>query len=245
MNNAHSIINTYPIDKNKYPLTKNVSFTTYVIKQNEYLFIPDNWFHWIYTEPFTISIHYKSFNRFSANENNNEECDLFYSNVKSNEPFTGIGSIQEPFNVDDFFTQNSEYQVHAMYSTTEDVSPVTKTKDEEHSKYMKQNKMSFFIKESKETDYFIYMGMNKMSPELSIYHEYSNLNHIIPSLYEYNYTPYVWMNLNKRIHSGLHYDTYGSIVYVLSGQKKVLMADPSSYHNLYITNLPKSKNLFI
>jgi len=245
MNTSHSIINKYPIDTNKYPLTKNVSFSTFVIKSNEYLFIPHNLFHWIYAELYTISVHYKSFNGFLSNETNKEECDLFYSNIKTKEPFIGTGTCNEPFNTNDFYKQNREYNVHAMYSTTEDVSPVSKTADEEHTKYMKYNKMSFFINESKDTDYYIYMGMNNMTPDLSIYQYYSNLNNIISSMYEYKYVPYVWMNLNKKIHSGLHYDTYGSLVYVLSGEKTVIMANPSEYNNLYLTTLPKSKNLFI
>ena len=49
--------------------------------------------------------------------------------------------------------------------------------------------------------------------------------------------PTLWINLDKRVNSGLHYDGTNRVLYVVEGSKKVILAHPSQKKNLYIENM--------
>jgi len=72
----HSSISSYPIDYNIFPLAKNCRFIEIDLNENEYIFIPAFWMHWVFTEPYNISMNYLIY------DINHDEENLFINNIK-------------------------------------------------------------------------------------------------------------------------------------------------------------------
>ena len=225
----HSTIINYPIDYTLFPNAKNVIFHEYIITPKEYLFIPHHWFHWIFSEPYTVSSHYIFYNHNikSHNDDQEEYSDLFYNDIVDNQPFTGKSMKDLPFNINDLLT--STFKFRALCSNEYDVSPLKK-QDSQH-KYLKIDTISNLLKESKEKNIYAYVGKNSIDKTLDIYND---MNNIIHSSYTYHYEPTLWFTIDKPVQSGLHFDSYSSLIYILSGQKKVLLAEPTHINNLYM-----------
>jgi hypothetical protein len=45
----HSLIISYPINYNSFPFAKNCQFIEINLNENEYIFIPKYWMHWLFT----------------------------------------------------------------------------------------------------------------------------------------------------------------------------------------------------
>ena len=241
MNNLHSKIISYPIDLSLFPKAESVSFMEFELTENQYIYIPKLWYHWIYTDPNTISLHYNFSNNLSMNDchQNNDLCDLFYQDLQSNLPFTGVSHTNHTINADIFYKENESIIVHGLYGETEDMSPVHKTGNPNDSKYFKIGPISDFVKDSITTQLYIYMGLNPLTMNYSIYDKFSSIKSIILSDYDYNVNkPTLWMNLSKKVNSGLHYDNNSSLIYILSGKKKILLAKPNQSNQLYIQPFP-------
>ena len=53
----------------------------------------------------------------------------------------------------------------------------------------------------------------------------------------FTYIPRLWFNFDKCVDSGLHYDKQDSILYVLTGRKKVLLSHPQFLQYIYLDGI--------
>lgn len=225
---SHSRIVHYPIS-DEFPLAKDVVFHEYIIEANEYLFIPKHWFHWIFSEPETLSCHYVfTSDRVEASSSN--ESDLFQMDVESGKPFRGVGLCEEPVSIYDYYQKEANEFVYGIISSNDDVSPLRKVGNED--KYVFMDTIKNVIQ--MDTSYYKYIGKQVMSRYSSFYETYKQMNQFISTTSLFSYVPTIWCSLDKPVQSGLHYDNYSSVVYMITGRKRVLLAEPASYPNLYV-----------
>lgn len=225
---SHSSINSYPIDFNKFPLSKDVEFHEYIIGPNEYLFIPTGWFHWIFSEPYTFAITHV------LPKNMEEKSDSFYRKMSKNLPFTGKKDSLPEFDMKLFLTTHKDTVVRGLVTNSTDSSPVDKLDGSEKSRVFDTIE-NIVNKDNIDHTHRYYMGMlsiEKLSVEMLI--PYADINNIIVA-HGYKATNiYIWLSLSKEIDSGLHYDGDDRILHVLSGRKRILLASPKYKHKLYV-----------
>lgn len=227
----HSIIIDYPIDYNKFPLAKKCEFMEIELNEGEYVFIPENVLHWIFTEPYTIALSF-SINEIETNDIN----DILYNKIKTKVPFKA-NSKKVSIDYKNFINKFQNEVFSVLYSDGYDSSPVYKPY-ERCKKFFEDDKLINIIKKNKKNGYYSYVGQNKMTEKLSFFKEIKNFINVNDSLYM-AYIPYLWLSINKPINSGLHYDAYDSLLYVLKGKKKVLLAKPNYEKYIYTTTLER------
>ena len=226
INDSHSLIIDYPIDYNIFPLAKNEKMYKIELNKNEYLTIPRLWFHWVFTEPNTVSINYEiPYIKFTSEENR------FFRSFKYNNPFKSYNpNIDIKYN--DFIQSSLDNNFRAIISETNDCSPVIKNSS---IKYFYNNSLSNII--TKNSDY-IYIGKNTINQN-NILFPLSHIDTIIKKE-EYDniyYNSSVWFTLDKMINSGLHHDNTYNIIHVLDGKKTIYLFHPESERNLYIRDM--------
>ena len=228
INDSHSLIIDYPIDYNLFPQANNTKIYKVELNKNEYIIIPKFWFHWVYTDPKTISISYEIPTvDFISHQNNH-----FNDSINSSSPYKGIHNIAD-IKYDDFINSSLNENYKAIISETSDCSPVIKNRS---SKYYYNNTLSNII--SRNNNNYVYIGHNSIHQTNMLY-SFSDIKTIINRKY-YNHIYYkstVWFTLDKIINSGLHLDSTNNIIYVLDGKKTIYLIHPNSVNNLYIRNM--------
>jgi len=250
--NNHSEIIDYPIDINRFPLAQKCKFIKAVINENQYLYIPNRWFHLVLTDPNTVAI------SFDILEIDGNKENYFYNYYKNRIPFKKNGNKYK-FDYNGFINSSLNSEFTVLHSNSHDCSPVIKNDDQQ--KYFKNNKLQNVL-ENRNNNEYLYVGSNDI-PRHNNYKEitdYINFdeetrNKYVDNLFEYNFdynfkdyddNVYLkcdrsfWMTLDKGINSGLHYDDYGKFLYVLHGKKTVYLAPYTSKDNLYITTYDKA-----
>jgi hypothetical protein len=233
---AHSNITNYPIDYNTFPLVKNCEIHKIELCENQYLFIPENWFHWVFTEPNTLSVHYEINNINFIDDNNN-----FYKSIKYSEPF--LNEFNSKYNIKhmDFINKSLNHSYRATFSDTDDCIPVQK---KQTKKFFHSNTLANIIDINITNNYHTYVGNNKIDSD-NIMNNFRSINDIIdPNFHnDISYVPSVWFTLNKRVNSGLHYDPTPNLIYIVDGKKTIYLFPPSCYNNLYIEEYPLIKTI--
>ena len=236
INDCHSNITNYPIDYNTFPLAKNCQIHKIELYKNQYLFMPKNWFHWIYTEPNTLSVHYKIYNINFIDNNNN-----FYNSLKYSKPF--FKAFNSKYNIKhmDFINKSLNHSYRAIFSETDDCIPVQK---DQTKKFFHLDNLANIIDINFTNNYHTYVGNNKIDPD-NIMNNFGFINDIIDNDYHngIHYDPSVWFTLDKRVNSGLHCDTTPNLIYMVDGKKTIYLFSPSCYHNLYIKEYPLIKTI--
>lgn len=224
MNNAHSIIIDYPIDYIKYPLAKTEKIYKVELNKNEYLIIPKYWFHWVYTDPSTISVNYEiGFVNFKDYDNH------FYNSINISNPYKGYNNNFD-IKYTDFINSSLDHNFRSIISQTNDCSPVIKNN---LKKYYYNDILSNIIEKNKENH--VYIGHNNIHKN-SVLSPISHIKSIIDRTFYYDiyFKSTVWLTLDKMINSGLHHDDTNNIIYVLDGKKTIYLFHPNSKSNLYI-----------
>lgn len=231
MNNTfinHSIISEYPINYEKYPLARNAKFYEIELNVGDYLLIPKYWSHWIYSEPNTVAFSYIISDIFEIKNINNQLMNSMFSSEFYKD------TLNVNFNLDEFKNNNLKNDFNLLLSETIDVSPVIKNKT-----FKKRiNNLKFFdIKNLllKNPNLYSYIGMNEIEDD-SLYRKIPNFGNIYNEVF-LNYRTFIWMNFDKPVNSGLHYDNIDSILHVVSGKKKVLLSSPYNLKFLYIEKM--------
>jgi hypothetical protein len=221
----HSSISSYPINYDTFPLARNCKFIEIYLNENEYIFIPAFWMHWVFTEPFNISINYSIHGIKDDNKN------LLINNIKKKKPFTNKIDKKINFCFNSFFKKILNNKFLIVFSSNSNITPVKKTDiSESFVKYISINEsLSIEYK-----DYFKYIGQNNYNePYLNTLENFiTDVNNNI------NYIPGFWINLDKSINSGLHYDRYDNIIINFIGKKKILLAHPDYHKYMYFKDFP-------
>jgi len=227
----HSIIIDYPIDYNKFPLAKKCEFMEIELNEGEYVFIPENVLHWVFTDPYTIALSF-SIKDIETNDIN----DNLYNKIKRKIPYKEKGK-KVSIDYKNFINTYQNENFTVLYSDGYDSSPVYKPY-ETCKKFFDNDKLINIIKKNKKYGYYSYVGQHKMKENFSFLKEIKNFINIDDSLY-LAYIPYLWLSINRPINSGLHSDAYDSLLYVLKGKKKVLLAKPNYEQYIYTSTLER------
>ncbi len=219
----HTLIISYPINYNIFPLARKCKFIEINLDENEYISIPQNWMHWVFTEPYNFSISYRL---FSFDKNNQVINNLIKKKPHKNK----IDFIP---NFKDFFKKNLETEFLIYFNTTNNITPVKKPNL--NCKTFKKN-MSIKKSLGKEyNDYYKYIAMNEITDlflmDLSNFINITNKNDIY-------IRPSQWINLDKSINSGLHWDENDNILINFIGKKRILLAHPKYRKYMYFQRLP-------
>ncbi len=227
INDCHSQITNFPIDFEAFPLVKNCTMHKVELTKGQYLFMPKNWFHWIFTEPESLSVHHKINNINFANTDND-----FYNSLKNNIPFYKKNYIECNVSYKDFISNSLEDTYRALFSTTEDCIPVQKNN---LKKFFHFNTLKNIIGINFQNNFHTYIASQKVYKN-NILNEFSNIENIIDKKFYNNisYEPSVWLTLDKKVNSGLHCDTTPNLIYMIEGKKTIYLFSPDSYPNLYI-----------
>lgn len=224
----HSKIIDYPINTDIFPNTKNVNFIELTLYKNEYLLIPKDWFHWVYTEPNSIAISFE-IRSMKGNKNN-----FLYENIIKNQPFKKRGLIYD-INYQHFTDSLLNEDVRALFSSTNDLSPVYKN---DNFKMFEDNSFKNIKLISSKFNYYTYLGSLDLTSS-PIWNNFKVLRNFIDFGTDImvNYMPTVWITLDKQVNSGLHYDGTNRVLYVVEGMKKVILAHPKEEKNLYLEDM--------
>jgi hypothetical protein len=122
-----------------------------------------------------------------------------------------------------------------------DVCPVIKPSGN-NNKIMFKAKLRDILNDKTLINKYLYIGQQ----DITIYDETNdfynlfnipNFDNIVNDM-SFTYTPRLWFNFDKPVDSGLHYDKIDSILYVLTGRKKVLLSHPQFLQYIYLDILP-------
>jgi hypothetical protein len=82
-------------------------------------------------------------------------------------------------------------------------------------------------------NYYKYIGQSESS-NLFL----NNLGNFINNTDNFDYESNIWINLDKKVNSGLHFDSSDNILINFIGKKKVLLAHPDYRKYMYFQVLP-------
>ena len=236
INNCHSIITDYPIDYNNFPLAKNCQIHKIELYKNQYLMIPTDWYHWVFTEPNTLSIHYDIGNISFIDTNND-----FYKSLKYSQPFFKEFNPKNNIKYNDFINKSLNYSYKAIISETDDCIPVQKN---QANKFFHSNTLANIIDFNFKSNYHTYIGNNKIDPG-NIMNNFTSIDDIIDPKFHngVSYNPSVWFTLDKRVNSGLHSDAAPNLIHIIDGKKTIYLISPTYINNLYIKGYPLIKTI--
>lgn len=256
MQDNHSLIDKFPIDYDRFPLAKDYKYVEIILNPCDYLVIPKYWSHWVFSEPYTLAVSY-SINsthtypneKIKYNKCKNENINnVIYNNLINKLAHTGTYTNNYKFNYKQFILNSLNLNFNFICSNTPDICPFNKPSNN-CNKYTFNAILNDVLNDSTFMDKYLYIGQqstinyydqidNPITNVLTI----PNFDNIINDI-SFSYIPRLWFNFDKPVDSGLHYDDVNSILYVLTGRKKVLLAHPSHNSYIYLTNIPKIKKI--
>jgi len=232
LNETHSLINEYPVNYNNFPLSKYGKFFEIDLNKDEYLLIPKNWIHWVFTEPKCISLNYTINSIYDTNTNN-----IIYDYLKKSIPFKGKHK-QFNINYEDFVNRSLDYNfTNCLFTKSyHDHAPVKKPN--QAKKILLDNKtlrqtLDYF----KDKDGYLYILPNLIEKNNIYYPEFidvPNFNNINELKLQTDI--HLWINFDKSVQMGLHYDVTDNILYVIEGKKKIFLLPPKYNSITYFSN---------
>ena len=246
INKNHSIISGENIDLKKFKLLKNSKFIEVILKKNDYLYIPSGWTHWVFTKEKTLSISYEII--FDKINSTKFSKNTLLNNMIKNIPFSG-NYKDFNYNYEKFISNNLENNFDFEYNEYDDTAPVrkpfkVKKTDILHCPLKKIYENSLNIKNK-----FLYSPGNKIyfSKNCKEIINFDNQKELkeIPNFCNFknncdcnfDYVNSVWFSFNSNISSGIHYDIMHNIIFVVDGEKKILLCPPYFNIFLYFTSL--------
>jgi hypothetical protein len=225
----HSIINDFIINYKEFPLSKKYKTLKIKLIAGQYLFIPSNWTHWVFTEPNSISISY-SINKMDINYNDDEN--KLFNSIIQKKPFIGKCNKYQ-INYDDYLKDNKNKIFKYVKSDNKEVSPVDKQYVTQN-KYFCNDKLDYIINNFK--DKYKYISHDIDNNEESNKYDIPNFNNILNSI-KFNTEISIWINFDKKIDSGNHYDECDNIIYLLTGEKTIYLSPPGFNKYLYFSTM--------
>jgi hypothetical protein len=230
LSTGFSLIIDNPINYTNYSLSKYCKFIELELEKNDCLFIPKGWFHWITTEPKTLSVNYEINQIESKHEN------TFYNNLKKKIPFT-FKRNNINIKYDDIIDKllKNDFSGCIVSDSYIDHSPIVKPY-QYFNKIFDNRKISDILYNKEFINDYMYITHETTSDD--IYNKYSifpNIKNDIINCNNILYTANLWINFDKKIQMGIHYDQKDSILSILDGKKKILLASPNEKSKLYLT----------
>lgn len=225
----HSIINSFPPDIKNFKLSKRCKMYEVTIRKNDYLLIPKGWFHWVFSEKDTLALTY-SIMEIKSNtiENSLIRC------IKDNIPYINKDTTYN-LELEDIKKLIKNTYSDLMYGTDEKLCPVSKPNNQNNMLNEIELEINK-INELEKCDKHSYIMVRPENFNLEVFKDIPNFNKIKNESF-FDYKVWLWLSFDKKIDSGLHYDGYNNILYMLSGEKKVYLCNNYNYLFLYVTRL--------
>lgn len=233
---SHSKINQFPPNPNLFPKFYNCEEFIFVLEPGDMLYIPQTWFHWVFSYPDEKS---------SIDENlaitytiyNPDNIDVF-NEFYLGKPFVmTLDNKHHPFldlSFSSILKNNNNIPKQRAFLTKQNtIVPVQKINNDNTIKKTLDFNQVFEIYNKHE--YNISISLNSSLPEY--------LNVSIPQLIKNsfpnnNINTFFWLNLFKNkqtfVETGLHYDITHNILVQIKGKKVVRLYKPSDSKNLYL-----------
>ena len=226
-NKNHSIINDFIINYKEFLLSKKYKTLKIELIAGQYLFIPNYWTHWIFTEPNSISISYH-IEKMDINYNDIEN--KLFNSIIQKKPFIGKCNKYQ-INYDDYLENNRNNIFCYLRSDKEESSPVNKP-------YVTSNK--YFYNDNLDNitnnfkDKYKYISYFIHPDDKNNKYDIPNFNNILNSI-KFNSKNTIWINFDKKVDSGNHYDCTDNFIYLLTGKKTIYLSPPGFNKYLYIS----------
>jgi hypothetical protein len=166
------------------------------------------------------------------NITDNPHNNPFINNLKKNQPFKNKIDNNLNFSFKEFLKKNLDVKYPIIFNTINHVVPVKKP-NLNYKSFVK----FISIRESLAPEYkkyYKYIGQSKIDETYLC-----NLENFINDIKnKVNYTSNIWINFDKSIDSGLHFDAHDNILINFIGKKKILLAHPNYRRYMYFKNLP-------
>ena len=228
-NKNHSIINDFIINYKEFLLSKKYKTLKIELIAGQYLFIPNYWTHWIFTEPNSISISYH-IEKMDINYNDIEN--KLFNSIIQKKPFIGKCNKYQ-INYDDYLKDNKNKIFKYVKSDNKEVSPVDKQYVTQN-KYFYYDKLDYIINNFK--DKYKYISHDIDNNEESNKFHIPNFNNILNSI-KFNTDITIWISFDKKIDSGNHHDGCDNFLYLLTGKKTIYLSPPGFNKYLYISKM--------
>lgn len=224
-----------------YKLFNNSKFLEIVLNKNEYLYIPSNWPHWVFTKENTLAFSY-SIEIHNEKKNNNK----LLQNISKKIPYYNkLKNFEYEYN--NFILNNLENKFNFCYGNSFDITAVNKRNVIKKTEYLMnihneiiENKFIYYspsttIFDSIDGEFINFKNQEflKEIPNFSDINNYCDINYHIKS----------WFNFYNSLSSGLHFDDVDNILLVLDGQKIVYLSHPKNKKYLYIVPNKYIKNI--
>lgn len=226
----HSEIIDFPFDTDRYQNFKNIQFLEYNLNKGDYLLMPPNWTHWVFTDPNTVAL---SFDIKNGKVKGRKKEDILMDFIIKKEPYQGKGKELD-FDYKEVLQKLYSKRYHTIFSETTDTSPVYKN---DSIKYFKFLNIPEIHDEINETNLYSYTGGTPVDEAVE-FKDIRNFIDIGENVY-LDYEPSIWISFDKKIQSGMHFDSSIKLLYVLDGRKKVLLLPPNLSDKLYFRQLKR------
>lgn len=217
---SHSVIPSFPPNVNKFPNFYNAKEIVYVLKPGDALYIPKDWFHWVFSYPDSNSENIA----FSYRVNNTKDTSI-YNEFSLKKPYTFYIKTKQ-MSIKDFDQSDETFNVFRSKSNV--IVPVDK--GDKNSK-LSVDKMTIteMLNETRHNVYLAQTTIQNLQPPQFLSKGFSNAT----------FTCFNWLakfaKKNNFIDSGLHYDNYHGILIQVSGTKVVRLYKPSDAKNMYLS----------
>jgi hypothetical protein len=231
---SHSSIPTYPPNIINYPDFYKCKEHTFILKPGNMLYIPANWFHWVFSYPdeqqnIAVSYSVSDFNGIIFNEFQFQKPYKFQLNKNEHHFFN--------YTFNTFKNMYPNHKINVLISNKNILVPVKKPTLNTHT--LINTTLTFDQIEHlfQKNTHNIYMGQNNSL------HQYKPPDCFIRGFPHSNYTCNQWLALFKNnteyIDSGLHYDITHGILVQIKGEKLVRLFKPHNVNDLYLQPMYK------
>lgn len=229
MHGNHSLINDFIINYKEFPLSKKYKTLKIELIAGQYLFIPKYWTHWVFTESNSIALSYH-INKMDINYNDNEN--KLFNSIMQEKPFIGKCNKYQ-INYDDYLKDNKNKIFKYVKSDNKEVSPVDKP-------YITSNKYFYYDNLDNITNNFKhkykYISQDMTNSKESDKYDIPNFNNILNSI-KFKTEITIWLNFDKKIDSGNHFDGVDNFLYLLTGKKTIYLSPPGFNKYLYLSKM--------
>jgi hypothetical protein len=230
---THIMINDFIINYKEFPLAKKYKILKIELIAGQYIFIPSFWTHWIFTEPNSISNNY-FINNIDIIYNDNKNKLL--NSIIEKKPFIGKYDKYQ-INYDNYLKNNKNNFFQYVISDNKELAQVKKPYviQDKHSSY---NNLDYITNNFKDKYKYIHQ-INKKNDDVNnkkenFHYDIPNFNNILNCI-KFNVQSIIWINFDKKIDSGNHYDDSDNFIYLLTGKKTIYLSPPGFNQYLYFS----------
>lgn len=230
---THSLIPSYPPDVTKFPLFYNCKEYIVILHPGEALYIPSNWFHWVFSYPESenertnIAISYKFYDKSGKK-------------IKYTEPlkYKLDKNKYEYFNYtfDTLKTTYKNKKIHNVCKSKKNILVPVEKPTLKNKIYEDALTLTEIEKQSKE--YNLYIQQNDY---FQPHDPPTFMKDYFTKIYKCSFYCHYWILLfnsqTNYIDSGLHYDGDPGLLICIKGIKIVRLYHPNDYENLYVQTM--------